>query len=159
MNDDFRYEIQTTSTAIFMFLSVMFEYRIINMMAMSLSKVTNIRWKWEDTRVTSRDETKEVPTVPLLLNRIIPKSSTGKTMVGQGDQLMRQSLLNRPAWYCCWFSQPLSQAGWAELCRERWCVNDDYDYEIGHRWDISVAFFSGDVCSVCKTSQGRVYHV
>ena len=27
MNDDFRYEIQTTSTAIFMFLSVMFEYR------------------------------------------------------------------------------------------------------------------------------------
>ena len=43
MNDDFRYEIQNTSTAIFMFLSVMFEYRIVNVMAMSLSKVTNIR--------------------------------------------------------------------------------------------------------------------
>ena len=38
--------IQTTNTAIFMFLSViMFEYYVVNVMALSLSKVTNIRWK------------------------------------------------------------------------------------------------------------------
>ena len=38
-------------------------------------------------------------------------------------------------------------------------VNDDYDYGTSQRWDFSVAFSSGDVCSVCKTSKGKVYHL
>ena len=118
--------IQATNTALFIFSSFMFGYCIVNLIARSLSRVTSIRWKYEAVTITITVVEKQISTVPLSLRPEIGKSSTGQTMVGQGDQLRRQSPLNRPAKRCCWYgveasiSQLLSPIRWVELWRDKW---------------------------------------
>ena len=60
--------IQATNTALFIFSSViMFGYCIVNLMARSLSRVTNIRWKYEAITITIVVVAKQISTVPLSL--------------------------------------------------------------------------------------------
>ena len=60
--------IQTSNTALFIFSSVMkFGYCIVNLIAMSLSRVTSNRWKYEAVRITTTVVTKQFSTVLLSL--------------------------------------------------------------------------------------------
>ena len=60
--------IQTANTALFIFSSVIkFGYCIVNLIAMSLSRVTSIRWKYEAVRITTTVVAKQFSTVPLSL--------------------------------------------------------------------------------------------
>ena len=99
------------------FLSVtMFRWRDANSIAINFSKVTNFRWKHE--AVQSRDMKLKwnFQLFHWYYELIIGISSTGYMMVGQEDQSMHQSPLNRPTRCCCWFgvevlfTRPLSPA-------------------------------------------------
>lgn len=59
--------IQTTITAVFRFLpAIKFEYCIVNLIAMSLSNVTSIKWRQGAVFNTAKEEEKKFSSVPAL---------------------------------------------------------------------------------------------